>query len=81
MIAAGDGAFSLRNFPAPEGDGAFTPLGFGVGSLTGMVLGLEKLYELAGQDLDRIIIVHENKTYEGSGVTKIGGGMRVRKLA
>jgi Metallo-beta-lactamase superfamily len=81
MIAAGDGAFSLGNFPAPDGDGAFTPLGFGVGSLTGMVLGLEKLYELAGQDLDRIIIVHENKTYEGSGVTRIDGGMRVRKLA
>ncbi len=79
MIAAGDGAFFLRNFPAPEGDGAFTPLGFGVGSLTGMVLGLEKLYELAGRDLDRIIIVY--KTYEGSGVTRIDGGMRVRKLA
>ena len=46
-----------------------------------MVLGLEKLYELAGQDLDRIIIVHDTKTYEGSGMTKIEGGMRVRRLA
>ncbi len=81
LIAAGDGAFSLKNFPGPHSDGAFTPQGFGVGSLTGMVLGMEKLYELAGHDLDRIIIVHETKTYEGSNVTKIEGGMRVRRLA
>jgi hypothetical protein len=81
MIAAGDGAFSVKNFPGIHDDGAFTPLGFGVGSQTGMVLGLEKLFELAQHDVERIIIVHEPKTYEGHGVITIEGGMRVRRLA
>ncbi len=81
MIAAGDGAFSIRNFPGPQSDGAFISLGFGVGSQTGMVLGLEKLFELAGRDVERIIIVHEPRTYEGKGVIAAEGGMRVRRLA
>lgn len=63
IIVAGDGAYSRKNFPGAYSEGAFTPIGFGVGSHTGMVLGLETLWELAHHDLDRIVMVHDPATY------------------
>lgn len=81
MIAAGDGAFSRGNFPNESNGHGFVPLGFGVGSQTGMVLGLEQLWELSSHDLERVIIVHEEATYRGNDVTVAEQGMRVSRLA
>jgi len=79
FIAAGDGAFSRRNFTGMNNDGAFVPQGFGVGSQTDMVLALEKLERLVGGEIERIIIVHEPETYAGPSV-RVVNGMRIAEV-
>lgn len=81
LIAAGDLAFSRKNFPNEENGGSFVAPGFGVGSQIGMLLALEQIWDLASHDLERIIIVHEPLTYTGRNVTTEDEGMRIVELA
>lgn len=81
FIAAGDGAFSRTNFTGIDHDGAFVPLGFGVGSQTDMVVALDQILSIAGGDVERILIVHEPDTYTGATAWVSSTGMRVAEIA
>ena len=79
-IAAGDVAFSRLNFTGTNNDGVMIPGGFGVGSQTNMVLGLDKLQSQVQGELERILIVHDPDTYTGSNAWESHTGMRVAEI-
>lgn len=57
-VFTGDACYSFENFGA-GGAGPYLPVGFGVGSITGMVAALARIRELAGGRLENLIITHD----------------------
>jgi glyoxylase-like metal-dependent hydrolase (beta-lactamase superfamily II) len=62
-VFTGDVCYSFENFGAPGSGGPYLPVGFGVGSITGMVQALVSIQELSGHRLDRLIIPHDNEMW------------------
>lgn len=60
-ILAGDLAYTFENLNGWNNDGIYVPLGFGSGSQTNMVMALDRMVELAGDDSHRVIPIHEDR--------------------
>jgi hypothetical protein len=58
-VFTGDACYSFENYGV-DGKGPYLPVGFGVGSITGMVDALVKIRELAGGNLNNLIITHDS---------------------
>ena len=78
-VFTGDACYSFENYGA-EGKGPYLPVGFGVGSITGMVEALVKIRELAGGDLKRLIITHDSDMWEAHSSAVKSDGMHVAEV-
>lgn len=58
-IFTGDVCYTLENFGEPGSGGPYSPVGFGVGSITEMVRALVRIQELAEGHNDRLVICHD----------------------
>ncbi len=78
-VFTGDACYSFENYGA-DGKGPYLPVGFGVGSITGMVDALVKIRELAGGDLKRLIITHDSEMWGLHPSAVKSDGMRVAEV-
>jgi glyoxylase-like metal-dependent hydrolase (beta-lactamase superfamily II) len=83
-IFTGDVCYSTGNFGEKNQDGAyegpFIPVGFAVGSITGMVEALCRIKELAQGRLDRLIICHDAAMWKNFPSKQQNNGMLVAEI-
>jgi len=63
-VVSGDNCYAYENILGVNNDGVYLPIGFGVGSQENMIHALDKMMELVQNNIDRVIIGHEPKTWE-----------------
>ncbi len=79
-VFTSDAAYSFENF-GPEGTfDSYSPVGFGVGSLTGMVGSLETIRKLARGRIDRLIIPHDAAMWRRFPTAGTSDGMHVAEI-
>jgi glyoxylase-like metal-dependent hydrolase (beta-lactamase superfamily II) len=79
-IFTGDVCYSLENFGTTGSDGSYSPIGFGVGSITEMVSALVRIQELANGKNDRIIICHDPSMWTAFKSKTTEAGFRVAEI-
>ena len=76
-VFTSDASYSFENF-GPEGTfDSYSPVGFGVGSLTEMVNSLDTIRRLSHDRLDRLIIPHDQAMWRRFPTVEKSGGMHV----
>jgi glyoxylase-like metal-dependent hydrolase (beta-lactamase superfamily II) len=78
-VFTGDACYSFENYGA-DGKGPYLPVGFGVGSITGMVEALSTIRSLADGDLRRLIITHDNDMWTLHPSVVKSDGMRIAEV-
>lgn len=82
-VFTGDVCYCLENFGMPGKDDPYSPVGFGVGSITEMVQALVKIQKLINGNNDRLIICHDPSmwTVFNSKITDAGYNVAEIQLA
>ncbi len=78
-VFTGDACYSFENYGA-DGKGPYLPVGFGVGSITGMVDALVTIRDLAGGDLNRLIITHDSDMWKVHPSAVKSDGMHIAEV-
>ena len=79
-IFTSDACYSFDNLSKDGRFGTYFPVGFGVGSITGMVRALETIRVLSHDRLDRLIIPHEAEMWRRFPVKKTSNGMYIAEI-
>ena len=79
-VVAGDTCYAYENLLGVNNDGVYLPVGFGVGSQVNMIMALDKMMELTGGNIERIIIGHEPKSWDHFPSWKTADGLYVGEL-
>lgn len=79
-VVAGDNCYAYENLLGVDNNGIYLPVGFGVGSLTNMTFALDKMMEITGGNIERIIIGHEPKSFEHYPSWQTADGLHVAEL-
>ncbi len=79
-VFTGDACYSYENYGGVDGRGPYLPVGFGVGSITGMVDALATIRELAGGDLRRLIITHDGDMWGAHPSAATSDGMHIAEV-
>ncbi|GHV85447.1 hypothetical protein AGMMS50230_10550 [Spirochaetia bacterium] len=79
-IFTGDVCYSLENFGPAGSGGPYSPVGFGVGSITQMVRSLVKIQELAEGKTDRLIICHDPAMWTTFKSKTTAAGFRIAEI-
>jgi glyoxylase-like metal-dependent hydrolase (beta-lactamase superfamily II) len=79
-IYTGDACYTLENFGEPNSAGPYSPVGFGVGSITGMVKALVRIQELAEGKTERLIICHDPSMWTVFPSKTSAAGFRIAEI-
>jgi len=79
-VFTSDACYSFENFGSKGDFDVYSPVGFGVGSLTEMVKALETIRALSGNRLDRMIIPHDSGMWASFPTAGTSGGMHVAEI-
>jgi N-acyl homoserine lactone hydrolase len=79
-VVSGDNCYLYDNVLGIGGDGVYVPVGFGVGSAHNMVVALDRMMELAGGRLDRLIIGHDANSWQHFPSWQTPDGLYVAEL-
>jgi glyoxylase-like metal-dependent hydrolase (beta-lactamase superfamily II) len=78
-VFTSDACYSFENFG--EGGASYSPVGFGVGSLTEMVRALDTIRALASGRLDRLVIPHDAAMWGKFPTAQKSEGMHVAEIS
>jgi glyoxylase-like metal-dependent hydrolase (beta-lactamase superfamily II) len=79
-IFTGDVCYTYENFGVPGSGGPYSPVGFGAGSITGMVRALVRIQELAEGKNGRLIICHDPDAWNVFKSKTTPAGFRVAEI-
>lgn len=77
----GDLAYVRENFTGLDGDGVYVPVGLAVGSPYNITRSLDQILEIAGGNLDRVIIGHETDNWTRYPSQKGDDGLWLAEIA
>jgi glyoxylase-like metal-dependent hydrolase (beta-lactamase superfamily II) len=80
-IVVGDCIYSYLNVTGLNGEGVYIPLGFGVGSVWAQLKATDRIVEEAGNDLNRVVILHDFERWARFTEVKDIGGFKIFKVA
>lgn len=80
FVATGDCVYSYRNLTGLDGSGAYVPIGTAMGSQECVLHTYDRVMELAGGDLDRVIPVHDEEAWQRFPSRRIASGGHVAEV-
>jgi glyoxylase-like metal-dependent hydrolase (beta-lactamase superfamily II) len=79
-VISGDCVYSRRQFTGHNNDGVYVPLNNAVGSVWEQLKTIDRMNDELGDDLTRLVVIHDVERWKGHTVVREVEGFRIVKI-